>query len=213
MFAYCNNNPIILHDSCGTMPSNSRMFAYAHVYSEGGKKYYTIPDDKYSKIEGLINGQAVFEHADESMGFGTYAENGCGVIALYNAMQLLNKPQALGKIEDEVFIMGGMLAGGLLGITPSSIDRYFAYNNVESTRYSTYGALENDIYEGAIVVFFVMNNVDNIWEGFHYMTAQYKNGQYEIYNMYSNSANVHYQVSLDPIYSGSVWICGYIVGG
>lgn len=43
------------------------------LYEGGGQKYYPLPMGKYSKIKGMINGQATFEHADESMGFGTYA--------------------------------------------------------------------------------------------------------------------------------------------
>ena len=211
MFAYCNNNPTTASDPSGCR--SSLVSPHATLHGGGGSKFFSLPNDKYSKTTGMINGQKVFEHAEESMMFGTYRDNGCGIIALYNAMQLLEKPQALGKIEDQVFIRGGMLAGGLLGIRPGVIGDYFSANNIPSAKYSSFEALSQDVYEGAVVVFMVQNNIDNIFDGCHYMTAQYTEGQYIVYNISSTSSDSVSISSLDPVYRNSRWICGYIAGG
>ena len=209
MFAYCNNKPVVLFDPTGNYGicnSNAMM-------RDGSRPFCTIPDDKYGKTTGMINGQAIFEHANESFGWGTYADNGCGVIALYNTMQLLGKPQALGKIEDEVALLDGMMLYGLLGVDPYVINLYFAEHNVESVMYSWYNAFARDVSEGSIVIVLLINDTNNIFNGLHYVTAQYSNGVYEIYNAYSNYPYTIKQESLFMIYEDSQFLCGYIIGG
>lgn len=209
MFAYCGNNPLCYTDSTGNIPCPATVTAT--IKEEGGQSFVPLRN-KYTKISGMINGQALFPYAQEIMWFGTYANNGCGIIAIYNAMQLLGKPKSLGSIEDTVFGFGGMLAGGLLGMRAEAIGVYFTLQKVDWAFYLSYSKMSQQIYEGAIVVFMTQNDANNIFGGFHFMTAQYTNGQYVIYNRYSDDATVWYADSLEDL-NGSAWLCGYIVGG
>ena len=210
MFAYCNNSPANFCDpggNYGIINSN------AMARNSGGKSFYSLPKDKYSKTTGMINGQAEFEHAHESFGWGTYAMNGCGAIAVYNAMQLLGKPQALGKIEDTLWLKHGMLGCGLLGVMPWSIDNYFAEQNLLCNGYSTYNEFSKNVYEGAIVIVLIQNDANNVFKGMHYVTAQYTNQEYVIYNIYSDDPNTWTQESLYQTSSYSCYLYGYIIGG
>lgn len=211
MFAYCNNNPINCIDTSGCLSAS--VGPNAMLYDGGGRKNVIIPDDKYSKTTEMINGQGVFEFADEPMGIGTYSDNGCGIVAVYNAMQLLGEHQALGSIEDDFLLMNGMLLCGLWGVAPWSIGDYFASQGIAYTGYLSFEGLANNVSEGDVIVFMVMNNVNNIFAGFHYMSAQYVSGGFVVYNMYTNSTTSKLVQSLDPVYGSSGWTYGYIVGG
>ena len=50
------------------------------------------------QVRGTLNGQLALPFAGEKLGLGTYGKNGCGIIALYNALQLLGRPRPLGEI-------------------------------------------------------------------------------------------------------------------
>ena len=50
------------------------------------------------QVRGTLNGQLALPFAGEKLGLGTYGKNGCGIIAVYNALQLLGRPQPLGEI-------------------------------------------------------------------------------------------------------------------
>jgi len=214
MFAYCLNNPLSYSDPTGLWGHMESLHSpYIMTYGGTSKSYVPGVDDKYCKSDGMINGQGSFKYADSSMMLGSYADNGCGVIAVYNAMQLLGKPQALGTVEDDLFLCGGFLAGGLLGVKPWAIDDYFASQNISCTGYISATKLSHDVQEGSIIVFMILNNKNTIWKGAHYMAAQYINGQYAVYNLYSNMTDVTMtNVLVDPN-GTSGFICGFIVGG
>ena len=221
MFAYCLNNPVVLEDTSGTV-ARVCISANAQVddlpwrdFSPGGGgivngyQYVGI----YDKISGIINGQAIFEYANVPCGIGTYANNGCGIIAIYNAMQLLGAAQSLGAIEHEFLTEHGMIAWGAFGVGPWSFDNYFDAHGISNKGYRYYASFMNDVKEGDIIVFTVVNNAWNPFEAFHTMAAQYVNGQFVVYNAFSNCARPYLTNSLNSIYKHSNWLYGYIIGG
>ena len=88
MFAYCNNNPVAYADPGGNLPKGI-INQNAMTRGGGGGSRYTDPNDPYRQTVGFIYGQGAFPYADASLGWGNYSRNGCGVIAIYNALQLL----------------------------------------------------------------------------------------------------------------------------
>ena len=221
MFAYCNNSPILLADAAGTV---SKVCITAdgaiddtpgYDLSPGGGGYVRAYAYRgtYSKISGLINGQMIFEHKNARCGIGNYANNGCAIIAIYNAMQLMNKAQSLGAIEHEFLTQHGMILWGAFGAGPWSYDNYFDAHGISNTGYRDYSSFLQDVSEGDVVVFTVVNNVWNPFEAFHSMAAQYVGGQFIVYNAYGTYASPWYTDSLHSIYESSGWIYGYIIGG
>ena len=67
------------------------------------------------QVRGTLNGQLALPFAGEKLGLGTYGKNGCGIIALYNALQLLGRPQPLGEIGADFVRHHRLLFGGLGG--------------------------------------------------------------------------------------------------
>jgi hypothetical protein len=172
-----------------------------------------IPESIYTKSEGFIYGQNHSPWNDTPFGFGTYGKNGCGVIAVYNAMQLLGHKETLAVIDMEIFIRNGYSFGGLLGVTRGSIRSYFQDQGISCTGYATYAALSQNVREGSVIIVMVLNNANNIFDGAHYMAAQYINGQYQVYNV----TGVDYDsVSMDSLLSPNThsrFFYGFIVGG
>ena len=209
MFSYCINNPIQYSDPTGCVP------IFPVEISGGGRKPQETktPNSIWTKTTGFINGQAIFPYSNNRMGWGTYANNGCGVIAVYNAMQLLGHPEALGLVEAEISNSGGLLAVGLLGVGPWAIKSYFTSQSISCTSYSTYQALSQNVQEGSIIVFLVLNDATTLLGGAHYMAALYTDGKYIVYNMYNNFADTKSVDSLYQPYPGSGFVCGFIVGG
>lgn len=222
MFAYCNNNPVNLLDPAGTyccaiFGDNQLLHLNLQVYfssggAGGGGCSAKIPTSK-DKIDGLVYNQGTFEYSEESVGLGSYAENGCAVIATYNAMKLLGKGASLGAIRDEYSDNAELLMLGLWGVAPSSIGNYFKRHNINCTGYTSYADLRYNIAEGAVVVFTVQNNRDNPFSPYHTMAAQYTGGVFRVYNAFTDSTKYSDKPALDCIYPNSRWIYGYIVGG
>ena len=210
MFAYCLNNPVSFIDESGCLPRDTYM-----VEISGQTKRIppvVIPDNIYTKKDGLINGQAVCLYSNEAFGWGTYGKNGCGIIAIYNSMQLLGYSESLAAIDTEIFIEGGYAVGGLFGVFNWAIDNYYSRHNIPCKGYSSYSSMRADLSDGDVIVFLVWNNKNNIFEGQHYMAAQYCNNQFVVYNYSSFRTKSRPFMSLDQI-NNSCWIYGYIVGG
>ena len=213
MFAYCLNNPSNYVDSDGrrAIGFGSLFKCLKNRIIEMLIKHSESNDD--SPTEGLINGQAVFDYANEKCGLGTYAKNGCGVIAIYNAMQLLKKPQSLSSIETAFQYKYGMILYGLGGIDPWSFGEYFDSKNIAYKGYNSYTDLEGDLSNGDVIVFTVRNSRRNILRGYHTMAARFIGGRFVVYNISSIITTPTPVNSLDPVYGDAMWIYGYIVGG
>ena len=213
MFAYCNNSPIILSDESGHIPDP---FSPVDIFGcHGRSKPATtqIPESIYTKSEGYIYVQNHSPCNYTPFGFGTYVKNGCGVIAVYNTMQLLGQKETLAVIDTEIFIRNGYSLGGLLGVTRGSIRSYFQDQGISCTGYATYAALSQNVREGSVIIVMVLNNANNIFDGAHYMAAQYINGQYQVYNIHGYALDSVSRDSLLSPYAGSWFLYGFIVGG
>lgn len=127
-------------------------------------------------------------------------------------MQLLEKPQSLGDINNEFLTNHGTILWEWFGIGPWSFDNYFAAHNVPNTGYWSYDSLLNNITDGSVVIFTVMNDSADIFEGFHTMAAQYVGGQFVVYNTTNSRPTPRTVDYLSEVFDGGMWIYGYIVG-
>lgn len=211
MFGYCGNNPTCYTDPLGYLRYDVATCSVADA--DWGRRAAAFLEPIYYHNDGFINGQGTFAFAQEAFGLGTYANNGCGTIAVYNAMQLLGKPTSLGMITDELINIGGLIAGGTMGITPGSIRDYFISRGISCDGYVSFDSLSNNVQEGSIIIFVVLNNAHTILGGAHYMAAQYCGGQYNIYNMYNDWTGTAQRRSLCQPYGYSGYLYGYIIGG
>ena len=214
MFAYCLNNPVNGCDPAGALSrvAFSEFAGSADPYKNcdrgGGWNYIRNHVYAHDRIVGMINGQAQFSQAGENCGLGTYARNGCGVIAIYNATRFYGIDMSLGDISDSFFYSNRMILFGLGGIGPWAFDEFFEQHGIDYIG-CTYSEFLNNVSDGDIIVFTVMNNKTDISRGFHTMTALYKNGEYIILNRSNNLTSPYYSNTI--IQGNQMWIYGYIL--
>ena len=136
------------------------------------------------------------------MGFGTYGISGCQYIAVYNAMQLIGKPQSLASVTNEIFSYGAV-AWGLFGAGPWAAASYFSAHDVDYVGSFSPDTLVANILEGSVIVF-------TAWypTGWHAMTALYTNGKYKVFNRFNDEKKVLPYGSLSEVYTNGWWIYG-----
>ena len=203
MFAYCNNNPVVFKDAGGTAPWPTTV-----AINDGGGGYPTysnIASTPQDQISGVINGQALLPYADYLIGFGSYGFSGCQYIAVYNAMQLIGKPQSLADVTNEVFSYGAV-ANGLCGAGPWAAISYFSAHDVDYIGSSSADALVAYISEGSVIVFTVWCSA-----GWHAMTALYTQGGYLVFNRYNDRNEIRKYSSLEEAYTEGMWLYGILI--
>ena len=156
-----------------------------------------------------INGQGKLPYSNKRIGLGSYGANGCGLIAIYNAMTLIGKNVTLQDVTDD--LRNYMLWFGLGGLKPSGLNFYFTFHNIKYKQISSISSLSSSVEEGSVFVFVVMNNKKDIFEGFHTMAGQYINGEYRIYNRYNNRTSYAPYASLKDGFREEVWIYGILL--
>lgn len=163
----------------------------------------------YTQTDGLILDQENYMYSNKSFGWGSIAESGCAPIAIYNAMWLLGVPQSLGHICDEFLYKHGTLLFGKWGVAPWQLEKYFSAHEISYTGFSSSFQLENAVSSGDVIVFTLMNNVQQPGKGFHTMAALYTGGRFVVYNGYDGGyTSVQHLYELGALRG---WVYGYIV--
>ncbi len=127
------------------------------------------------QIKGLIYDQHSTTINAMRFGVKPMSYNGCGLIAVYNALILLRRPDTLQNIAD-YYERHGRWIMGLWGIRPDRITDFLKLKgfNIENTNY-----LEA---KSGIYIILVWNKKGG---GLHYMAARkYPSGMVEVYNGY-----------------------------
>jgi hypothetical protein len=130
------------------------------------------------------------------MRFGNYSfsYNGCGMVAIYNAMYLLEKSEPLWLIINEFDLnFGASIAYGTFGSDPLSFGNYFSYHGIknykQTSNFNTFNswAKAGGIY---IMVFWNSSNtvlghkIPNPFDGAHYVAVNcIGKGQFVAYNL------------------------------
>ena len=211
MFAYCGNNPVNGYDPTGYLRFDVATCSIGDA--NWGRRHAASMEPIYYMADGVINGQGAFKFSQTAFGMGSYAHNGCGAIAIYNAMQLLGYDLSLGMIYDQITNKYGLCMGGLFGIKASVIDDVFAERGITCTGYWSGNDLMQNVQEGNVVILYVMNDASTLFRGFHYVTAQYVDGQFLVYNVYNNSIQPEPANFVCQPYDNSCYLYGFMIGG
>ena len=163
------------------------------------------------QVRGTLNGQLALPFAGEKLGLGTYGKNGCGIIAVYNALQLLGRPQPLGRIGAAFIQRHRLLFSGLGGTAPWFIAVFFREQGVPCAGSFSCRRLSETSTEGSVIVFTVMNG-RHPFRGFHTMAAQKDCGGFTVYNVGPYDSGSRRCSSLRDAFPGGVFIRGFRVG-
>jgi hypothetical protein len=131
------------------------------------------------------------------------AENGCGTVALYNLLQLLDIPVSCEKLRCHVqnHWLCATLAGGLLGSNPFYLFSRLRRLAGVRLRFHIYlgGKTPGWMEQGRLFL-----NLYLYRFGAHYSVTEYKDGAWQIYNDITSKSTY-------PDYYRSVKACGMLV--
>ena len=212
MFAYCNNSPVIFRDDSGE----------AIFPTSFAVKSDCVGGDEFEPI----NGQKLCKYMDLNFRWLTLSDNGCAIIAIYNALGLTGRKVSIPEIVD--YFDSPLFNLRVFGVMPNEIgdflsDYDISYKEANSladlesllsgggtaivTRWNEVATLEYPIGLGLSIIC----KVPNVFAGAHTMTIVHDgNGKYTVYNRYGNRDRIYEYNSLEEFMGSEVqFISGY----
>lgn len=143
---------------------------------------------------GIINGQGLPPVCGLRYGVTNMAHAGCGIIAIYNALLLLDNPSPL----RDVAAWGDLHASnllGLLGTFPWKAKRLF-----RQLGYTVDAVRDRALYdararEADVCLFSYWNRRRNPFQGMHTVCVRYQAGALEVYNQFDTFPGVSRRAS------------------
>lgn len=203
MFAYCKNCPVMFADASGG----------GSITDIAGKR--KEQQDRANKDFSPINGQSTCEYADVAFGKKKMRNNGCTILALYNAQGLTGQatyvPHLIAYFERKGRIR-------LFGVFPWEIDDYLSEVHVAHRRAKTMKEMNALLAKGGVAVVTFWNStiagsfVPDVFRGAHTVALAHDgNGTYSIYNAYNNRSTPLCCGSIEE-YIGKGYYYGFYIG-
>lgn len=158
------------------------------------------------EFSGFINGQSVHSAARQTL-FGRFkgGENGCGWIAVYNALLLCGEFMHPKDIILYLEKRGGSILFGALGTFPPAVPRFFKSVGIPAFGKLTPWAfltrknppLDELCKNSAALIICYAHK-----KGAHFVAAAYKNGVFLVYNNYGSDNSPREYKSLDSEFFG-----------
>ena len=172
----------------------------------------TVVKSAMDQKTGLVNGQGMQPYSKEAFGKITYENAGCASIATYNALQLIKRPMALGEISDTYFHQTHGFGNGLCGTMPWQIGEFLEKCNIPYSFYLMDGtAMEQAMRGNSVAIITMMNNKDNVLDGFHTVAVRCNGKGYDVYNSNNTRTTARFHSGFNEIMESGVFICGYII--
>lgn len=147
------------------------------------------------EVDGFINGQGLSPVKDMRYGVSTVQRAGCGVIAVYNALLLLGRPQPF----YDVIAWGDREAAalfGLLGTLPWKAKDLFRGLGCTVSAVRDPAQFDCCARQADVCLFTYWNRRGSIRQGMHTVCLRYWSGAVEVYNLSNSRAGVSRKVSL-----------------
>ncbi|MCM1363967.1 MAG: hypothetical protein NC122_02500 [Faecalibacterium sp.] len=132
-----------------------------------------LPDD-------YINGQGKGEVSKMKYGFFDMSWNGCEMIAIYNAMRDIGRPNSLQQISLEMYPKSSVLCG-FFGSNPYVLDKYFKMHDIPYTRTYDYNRFFNEIYSHQCGICSFWNH-RLLFSSLHTVMVKYIDGKITVFN-------------------------------
>ena len=203
MFAYCNNCPVLFNDPTGKSIISDILEELRKIKAKANEDFEPV------------NGQAVCKYADVDFGVKKMRDNGCAILAIYNAQGLTGNATYISCLTSYFEERGSVR---LFGVFPWEIHEYFVDRNIPHQRAKTLGELDTLLSNGgtAIVTFWndtiAGSSVPNVFCGAHTVAITYDGvGQYCVYNAFNNVTESRYYNSIED-YIGRGYMDGFYIG-
>lgn len=162
-----------------------------------------------------ICGQASLAHIPA--GKRTMDYMGCEMIALYNALHFLHRPQPLGHIIETFERRRWLMLGGHWGADPYAIGQYFLEDGISFSefsgkkQFSAFADLVNNTENRVFVLSYWLGNT--IFSGAHAVTLVRRDGRLWAYNLFNQQTAPMAVGALSDLVSPERFIVGYAPGG
>lgn len=161
-------------DKNGNLIENSRN-------KQGVENYKHNSEIDMSEYKEYINGQDLGSVAEFKFGNTTMDENGCEIIATYNALVTLGAKEDLCKIAAH-YESDGQMLNGTWGTNPYAVERYFKQRGYEVSRVEGDNILNNKIPDADAYIFSFWNS-DKVSGALHTVAVRKTEiGKYVLYN-------------------------------
>ena len=139
-------------------------------------------NERYVPKEPVVN-QTAGDMKKLRFGFFQSGFNGCGWIAVYNALRLMGREPDAGKLIAELEWTGAMLFG-VLGTWPYSVAHYFRLRGYRVRVTYRAGKYDETAREHEVNIIWFFHR-----KGAHFVTLRWREDRFEGYNTYSNSVS------------------------
>lgn len=160
-----------------------------------------------------INGQKLCEYANLRLGWRKFAANGCGILAIYNALGLTGRRK---KVEEIHRYFHAWYRPRFFGIHPWKLRRYFRKNKIECKTASSVEELDRYLKDGNVAVLTYWNRVSrvcglpNLLRGAHSVCVRF-DGKFTVYNRFSNRDHAYDFETLEDCLNGHVYMMGFVL--
>ena len=190
MFAYCFSNPIAYIDPTGAFPVLNYLrdfFEEAVDVLKGGLvgtaiKYYNYYNNEKQQ-SAIPNGYIDDQNKVDYMRLGGFGAgwNGCGWIAVYNAMIMIGNPQQAADVIRFFDRAGNTILYGTFGASPTAISEYLGSQKLTGKMNAVPFVMPNNIetvakQATACILLYIHDS------GAHYVALRWNGTEYEVYN-------------------------------
>lgn len=166
-------------------------------------------NSRLDQPNGFVFGQAILNQF--RFGLTTMNKVGCGIVAAYNMLRLTGQPTAMSELILEFETnLTETIPFGFFGINPFSMKKFFTAHNISYCILSG-DNIEKCREEGGVYIFAFWIDAKNPFKGAHYVTAHFRNGKFEVYNLYNNSTGIRERVTVSEIIGDGRLIRGFLI--
>ena len=153
---------------------------------------------KIKANKGLIEDQGNYK--DMTYGLLPLSDNGCELIAIYNALYDLTKKNDIDfPLIIDMHEKDGILLSGLFGTSMRAIEEYFVKNGFKTRSSSKKENYENIAKESDVLILTMYNNIYDITAQIHTIAITKANGKYYVHNNSSNPPSIGYNSITDVL--------------
>ena len=172
IYAYCDNDPVNFVDPSGFAPDLSWMMGAARWAKDFGLQFSGMSllmaqqhlaynrkiEENYGIVPYMIFNQSTDSYGKMQFGTRDIWYNGCGLIAIYNAMSFLGKPKPMSQIiyDFEKDIINGTWAAGEFGTWFFRVGDYLRGQGFDVKSYSSAKKMDKAMTDGRFDGYIIM---------------------------------------------------------
>ncbi len=154
------------------------------------------------KVTFPVNGQHLQPVAELKVGRGTFAKNGCGILAVCNLLYLIGRDPQLEAVTRQME-QKGLIMDGHLGAHPVTIKKILQEQGLDVACYRSVEEWEEDTERKYGILFYWW--VSEASFAAHYITLKRREDKIELYNLYGKENKTYQCKDLETFLNGGFY--------